>query len=201
MPEAKTCGYYGTVRTGKTTLALKEALADAGASWYPLLIIDSMGASTFDTIRSRYEVKGLPTVCDRVWRGGKHTLFMPRDPEEVEQLAAVAFTMGHAGKRCAILIDETSAWFNAWARPPELSKLIRSHRHCGVSVYLTTQYLGDLSPAFLQCVEYHRIFQNSSPRALARIRDTFPGIDIEAVQGLTVGQHIDFPPKASKTSV
>lgn len=194
--DARTVGFYGDVRTGKTTAALAEALAEAGAAGLPLLILDSLGSNTFDDIRHKAELKTLRAVCERVWRAGRHALYMPKSPEEVESLAAVAFQMGHAGKSCVILIDETSPWFNAWSRPRELSLLIRAHRHCRVSVFLTTQYLGDLSPAYLQCVEQHRIFRNSSPRAIQRIRDTFPALDVDKISSLPVGAHLDYPPQA-----
>lgn len=196
--DARTTGFYGDVRTGKTTAALAEARAEAGAAGLPLLIIDSLGSQTFDDIRPACELKTVRAVCERVWRAGRHALFMPSDPEEVEALAQVAFTMGHEKppRSCVVLIDETSPWFNAWLRPRWLTLLLRAHRHCYVSVFLTTQYLGDLSPAYLQCVERHRIFRNSSPRALARIKETFPSIDIGKAARLPLGAHLDFPPQS-----
>lgn len=194
--DARTFGYYGDVRTGKTTAALAEAQAEAGAAGLPLLILDSLGSQTFDHLRDALEVKSARAACLRMWRTGKHTLWVPKDPEDVEAVAAVAFDMGHAGRPCVVLIDETSPWFSAWSRPKNLTLLIRAHRHCRVSVFLTTQYLGDLSPAYLQCVEKHRVFRNTSPRALQRIRETFPEIDVEKVSRLPVGAHVDFPAKA-----
>jgi hypothetical protein len=181
------------VRTGKTTAALAEAQAEAGAAGLPLLILDSLGSSTFDHLRATFDVKTARAACVRVFRQGRHTLWVPKDPEEVEALAAVAFDMGHDGRSCVMLIDETSPWFSAMYRPRNLTLLVRAHRHCRISIFLTTQYLGDLSPAYLQCVERHRIFRTSSPRALQRIRDTFPGVDVRKVASLPVGRHVDFP--------
>lgn len=196
MPyDAKTVGYYGDVRTGKTTAALAEALAEAGAAALPLVIVDSLGSQTFDALRQGIEVRSLRELCVRVWRLGRHSLFVPRSGDQVEALASVAFDMGHEGKSCVILIDETSPWFSAYLKPESLTLLFRAHRHCRVSIFLTTQYLGDLSPAYMQCVERHRIFRNSSPRALQRIRDAFPGIDTRQVAKLPVGRHLDFPSK------
>lgn len=194
--DARSFGFYGDVRTGKTTAALAEAQAEAGAAGLPLLIIDSLGSSTFDHLRNQYEVKSARAACLRVWESGRHALFMPSDPEEVEAIAKVAFLRGHKGKSCVILIDETSPWFSAMYRPRELTLLLRAHRHCYVSLFLTTQYLGDLSPAYLQCVENHRIFRSSSPRALVRIKETFPTIDVGKVQTLPLGAHFDYPPEA-----
>jgi hypothetical protein len=193
--DAKTVGFYGDVRTGKTTAALAEALAEAGAAALPLVIVDSLGSQTFDTLRQGIEVRSLRELCVRAWRLGRHALWVPRTADQVEALASVAFDMGHAGRSCVLLIDETSPWFSAYLRPERLTLLFRAHRHCRVSIFLTTQYLGDLSPAYMQCVEKHRVFRNSSPRALQRIRDAFPGMDVAKVAKLPVGSHLDYPPK------
>jgi DNA helicase HerA-like ATPase len=73
--------------------------------------------------------------------------------------------------------------------------LIRSHRHRGHYLYLTTQYLGDFPPAVLQCLTHVHIFRSTAPATIDRLAATFPRLDLAAIQSLPDRQKLEFSPR------
>jgi len=184
--------YVGDTGTGKTYLAYDHFKATLSATGRPGLIVDSMGARNFDDIRGRYLANTTDDALHTLYDRHQHAVFNPETPEESEILWGEVKTRVD---RFCIFIDETSPWMSAHCAPKNLMFLIRSHRHRGHHMFLTTQYLGDFPPAVLQCLTKVYIFRSSAPQTLDRLADTFPRLDLENIQSLPDRQHIEFNPR------
>jgi hypothetical protein len=187
--DARCSGYWGDVKTGKTTLAIQHAFADAQVRGLPIVIVDGFTARNFDAWRKDCLIP-CNRLIDVVIEKGRNAVIQPRNEQEMEAVCAAVRAGGLHMCRCVMLIDEVAPWASARSNPQELTLLIRSHRHCGIPIYMTSQYLGDVSPTFLQCTEAHYFFKNTSPRAVERIRQSFPSLDIERIQSLQLGEFI-----------
>jgi len=101
------------------------------------------------------------------WRDGCSLAWSPDAPEEVAQLAREAERRGGV----ALLIDEAATWLSASrGRGGELLRLMRRHRHAGVSLHLTTQHLsGDVPQEALSLAPRLLVFRCTAPVVLDRL--------------------------------
>jgi hypothetical protein len=184
--------YTGDTASGKTHLAYCRSIADVTESGQPLLILDSFGADNFDSIRSHYECESLASTVEKLYGKGEHVIWSPRDCDELEEFSKICWKAAKADPKTpiTILLDESSPWLSPKYEPPELTRLIRGHRHCGITLHITTQYCGDLPPVYWQCCHHIYIFRNTSPRALERIKLMLPSVDPEKVRTMPLREHI-----------
>lgn len=170
--------YLGIPRSGKTTLAVREACDEAAATGRTLLICDSIGvvqvAGALEPARGDWRA-----AIAGVWQARRHVRFIPDGPDDVERIAAAAFE----GRNVVLLLDEIGVWSSGRSIGDRLGELIRSARHRDVSLFVTTQYAGDVPSFVLQCADEARIFRHTSRRALERISEEFH-LDEEQVRAL-----------------
>jgi hypothetical protein len=196
MTEGTVAIYVGDTGTGKTYLALEHFKSALAATGRPGLIIDSMAARNFDDVRGRYPAGTVDETTSILYDRHRHAIYNPETPEDLEVL------WGEVKRRpdpLCIFIDETSPWLSAHLKPANLMYLIRSHRHRGHHMFLTTQYLGDFPPAVLQCLTKVFIFRSTAPQTLERLQDTFPRLDLARIQELPDREHIAYDPRVPWT--
>jgi len=162
--------YLGCPASGKTTLARAHAVDAHRATGWPILVVNTEGAAQLDGFhRSRSLAEALRVV----WRDRASTSYAPRDADEVLALMRAARRPG----RVVVLIDEAHVWFDATAGGEvrrAILRLMRSHRHAGVRLLLTTQHLsGDIPQAALACSPILHVFRCTSPATLARLESQY----------------------------
>jgi hypothetical protein len=186
------CLYLGDTNSGKTHLAFSHFSSELEASGRPGLIVDSFGANNFDSLRERYDCEGAADVERRLWDRGEHVIWSPRDCDELELMAEKIWKASKADPKSPVVlfIDETSPWLSPKYEPPHLTRLIRGHRHSDVTVFMTTQYCGDLPPVYWQCAHHIYLFRNTTPRALERIKLMLPGVDTEKIRTLPLREFV-----------
>lgn len=182
--EGITAGYWGDTGTGKTFAAMRDSYHHAGECRAAILIIDGFGARNFDALRDRIGVWDAAGALDAVVRKRRHAIWQPGSVEELDAgfFAALDAALLRGAIPPVILLDEINPWMSAHYMPPNFTRMLRAHRHRGVSFFLTSQYIGDVAPPLINCINRHFIFRNQSPRAVQRITDSVPGIDARAVQ-------------------
>ena len=154
--------YAGVPGSGKSTLALRHSGADVGATGAPLLVVDWQGVTTFDSLR---RAPTLPDLLSLVYRDGCSARWTPGDPEEFDRLMRAHVA---AGAGVHLLIDESRYCMSAQSCSRELSIALRTVRHHGGSIRLTTQSLRDFHTEALACVSDVFLFRLGAPRDLDR---------------------------------
>lgn len=176
----RTALYIGAPGMGKTRLALSHASAREAP---PLLVVDSAGVVPWP---SRYRTRLEEAVRDLWERNFDAVRWIPRDGKEFCRMLRVVSILGN----CSLLVDELAMWTSSMAAPEELEKIIRLHRHLGISLYCTTQYPVDLPARLRNCATEVYAFGQKDDRATAVLAQW--GMAPEAVKALTVGQYLEW---------
>lgn len=174
--------YFGIPGTGKTTLARRRVADDIRRLGQPALVIDSEGA------RNLADIPAAKTVEEAIltlYRDRRHVRFTPETEEEIDRLAFKA----RAGRDVIVMIDEFGYWASFRKVVPGIARILRGHRHSGITFHATTQYLSDLAPLVIQCYDDLFIFRNQSARALQRLSDEYQ-LDPAKVQNLPPGKYL-----------
>lgn len=173
--------YCGMPRTGKTSLALVQIAAQIHATGLPVLGIDSTGA---ENLRKYPHAPSVQAAIDGVWLNGAHTFYIPKDEKEFEQLIGAT---GAAGN-CILFIDEIGFWIKGggWI-PPRLAEIFRAFHHKQISMYATSQTIGDFAPLARMCATEFYCFRVSDGDAASRIEKTF-NFKAQEIGALSVGQ-------------
>ncbi len=171
--------YVGLPKSGKTSLALNNALASARSSGVPLILIDSGEVTQFEKL-PRYSVSDVIEAC---WAEPRCQVahFVPRSREELWSLCRAI----RKGKNVVVLVDEAAFWLGGHtSSSDELLRLLRSTQHSQTELHLTTQHLsGDVPSAALSCTSDLFVFKASSPRVLDVLEKDY-GIPRERVSAL-----------------
>lgn len=175
----------GIPHSGKTVAAFREALADVNESGRPLLVIDAEGVCSGNAADG---IPALPAITKeeairQIYTSGESARVVPHDEEDVAWICRALI----GGRNAILLIDEASYYTRGAGILPDLARLLRIRRHVNVSIYATTQYVGDLAPLALQCATDIFAFRNVSQRALERLSMEY-NLDPDALQNLQVGQ-------------
>lgn len=189
LPESRDPGgcslYVGVPGTGKTTLAIANARAEAKSTGRGLIAIDSEG-----TIPESFGIRLVERPVDAVrsaWGTRGEVRVIPVDDSDVEAICRAALK----GKNVVILIDEIGLWASSASTPVSLKRLIRVQRHVGVSLHMTTQYPADVAPIVRQCASRLFAFRSTQDRAVKLLEADFQ-IDGDRVRRLKVGEHLDW---------
>lgn len=170
----------GCPASGKTTLARAHAIEAHRSTGWPVLVVDTEGAAQ---LRGFHRSRSLAEAIRVVWRERASTSFAPNDADEVLALMRAARRPG----RVVVLVDEAHVWFDASAGGEvrkAILRLMRSHRHAGVRLILTTQHLtGDIPQAALACSPVLHVFRCTSPATLERLRAQY-GLAPQRVRAL-----------------
>lgn len=172
--------YVGAPQHGKTTLAIREMRELARDHGLVPLIVDSRGAANFASTPHASSVRA---VCELVWGQARETVYTPRDQKDLDALLRAV----RGAKRCALLIDEISAWkFSG-----ELEALLRTWSHAKTAVLVTSQHVtGDLGQKFLACAPHCRVFRSTAPASI-EFWMRWKGIDPDRVRTLKVGEFVE----------
>jgi KaiC/GvpD/RAD55 family RecA-like ATPase len=157
--------FVGGTGTGKTTLACRLAMEQAGKRGVPGILIDSEGVVGSDKWDAETP-DSLQDLVRVVWQEGRHARWVVRDPEEVSLISEAI----RRGKDIVLCVDEISYWGRGASPIPELARLFRVHRHSRVDIYATSQYPGDISPMIWNVRTHAYVFRNDSVRAIERLR-------------------------------
>lgn len=185
--------YVGIPESGKSHQALADLIATSRAKRLPAVVIDEARASNFERWP---HAESLDELLEAVWGYGLRVAYTPRDPSEVEQIAAAALECG----RVCILIDEAATFLTSnVGRGGNLSRLMRRHRHADAHLFLTTQHFsGDVSQEALSCAPRVCIFRNESEAVLDALKRRY-GLDWETVRNIPQYHYLEritgFPPK------
>lgn len=176
--------YVGVPNSGKSTLARAHAIRAAKENRWPLLVIDTERVANF---RELDHARSVASVVERLWKRRVSVAFTPNTTEE----ALAVFEAVHKAGRVNMVIDEAPAWFDArrGGRIREvILRLMRSHRHSKVRLFLTAHHLtGDVPDAAISCSPELFVFRCTSARSLDRLEAHF-GLDRERVRSL--GQYV-----------
>jgi len=104
-------------------------------------------------------------------------------------MAVIVKQAADEGRRVSLFIDELSQVATAWHWKQELGLLFRAHAHCGLSIFCTSQYAGDVPPVAMNCCENTFCFCTTSPRAIKKMTDTFQ-FEPEILRNLQVGEYL-----------
>lgn len=113
-----------------------------------------------------------------VWGAGEHAAYIPPGIDEVNALLRACLDPG----RVNLWIDEAHTWLTARRGVDgPLLRLMRTHRHARVNLFLTAQHLtGDVPQEALSCAPAIYCFRCTAPAVLERLERE--GIDSEAVR-------------------
>jgi len=186
---SKVAWYVGVPGSGKTILATQEALADVAATGRPLIVIDPEGV--YKPGADEMSRKTIPVIepmtsrqaVTEMYQSGKFVRVIPEDEEDVAWLCRAL----KGGMNAVVIIDEASYYTRSSSIVPDLAKLLRVRRHVNVSIYATTQYVGDLAPVALQCATDIVAFRTTSQRGLDRLSVEYR-LNPDELQALEVGQ-------------
>lgn len=175
--------YIGVTGSGKTTRALQDLGDDIKGNKRPALVIDSQGVKLLAGIS---HCRSWQETARQVWIKKRNAAFIPKSPEEVSALFAVARELGNTN----ILLDEAAFWMSSRsiARPIELA--FRTHLHTGLTIRATTQAMDTIAPVAMQCSTSIKIFRCNSLRILERLKQEF-AVKPEEVERLERGQFLD----------
>lgn len=176
--------YAGCPASGKTIEATSQAVELVHRTGRPLLVIDTEQVENFAALDRAWSVD---EALKAVWREGRSVAFTPIIPDpkrptlEVDQLARAARCPGDV----VLLVDEASHWLSSsLGRGGELLNLLRTYRHAGTDVLLTTQHLsGDIPAAALSCSPILTVFRCESPPVLEKLERAW-GLDPSLVATL-----------------
>ncbi len=141
------------------------------------MVIDSAGAVNLQGIPH----VGLRELPDAVWRDGRSVAFHPESDSD----AQAALEALHAARGVHVLVDESAFWVDsARGRGGVLERVARSARHYGMTLAMTSQYIGsDVSQQVMACAPEMAVFRSRSPRALRVLEDRY-GLDQAQVAAL-----------------
>jgi hypothetical protein len=170
--------YVGCPLAGKTLLASIHFQQKITERQVPGIVIDSEGADNFAEMR---HARSVAELLDAAFTRGETLAFIPEDPSEVDEIAEACRFPGNV----VLFVDEASHWLSRGrgvGKP--MLRLLRTCRHRGTDVYLTTQHLsGDVPPEALACAPELFVFNTTSWPALERLEQQYK-LDPAAVQAL-----------------
>jgi DNA helicase HerA-like ATPase len=160
--------YAGCPGSGKTTLAKVHARQWSKDTGWPVLVIDSTGASDFERILHTSEPR---EIVKRLWiLRERVTVTTPEDDRVLDGLIRAV----RGGRGVVLLVDEAHFWLSGFNRSGELLRLMRATRHAHVRLLLTTQHLsGDIPQAAFACAPDLYLFRTTSPRSLKVLEREF----------------------------
>ena len=188
MPSARSAIFVGAPRTGKTHAAIAWTLEWARLEPKPILCIDSTRASNF---AAWPRAASLPQLGAMLWRARtSRVAWLPADRAEVDACIRGVRELGNVH----VLVDESAFWLDsARGRGGELERLLRSARHSGVTIALTTQYAGaDIPQTVWGCSPEVYVFRTKSPRALAALGRLFGAPAVAPVASLPDRKYLRF---------
>ncbi len=176
MSDAHARWYFGCPLAGKTLLASIHFQAKVIERQVPGIIIDSEGASNFQDVAHAGSVDEL---VERVWTRGETLAFIPDDQAQVDRISEACRFPGEV----VLFVDEASHWLSRGrGTGTPLLRLLRTCRHRGTDVYLTTQHLsGDTPAEALALAPELFIFRTTSWPALERLQAQYR-LDPDALQ-------------------
>jgi len=168
--------YAGTPGSGKTTAALRDAVALSEKTGWPIVFLDTVRVEQAGAFE---RAETILAFCRLVWGRGRHAAFWPKE----ERLADAFLGACWGGRRVHAIVDEVHHWASPYRILPNLSLLLRSYRHAEVTLHLTTQSFGDIPQGALAQAPRLRIYRNTAPRTLDRLAD-YCGLDPEKIRTL-----------------
>jgi hypothetical protein len=172
--------FLGCPLAGKTLLASIQFEQKIAERRVPGIIIDSEGADNFARVRHARSVRELLDSC---FNRGETLAYVPED-EDGSEVAEIANACRFPGG-VVLFVDEAAHWLSpgCGARKP-MMRLLRTCRHRGTDVYLTTQHLsGDVPAAALSLAPELFVFNTTSWPALERLEHQYR-LDPAAIQAL-----------------
>ena len=155
--------FVGCPGSGKTTLARDCAFLDCEKNGRPIVVVDP---SRVDQLKCFPHATGLEATVREAWGVGSHVAYTPQGEDEFDGLMAAA----RAGKDVILLLDELRFFASAHYLSRELTLACRMWKHSNLSVYGTTQHVGDLHAELLAVVTNLVVFRVTSPRGLERLQ-------------------------------
>lgn len=167
----------GIPGSGKTYLALQHLREAMARNGWPALLIDSIGEEQVAHVPHARSVR---EAIEWVWGAGESAAYIPPGIEEVNALLRPCLEVG----RVNVWIDEAHTWLTARrGTDGPLLRLMRTHRHARVNLFLTAQHLtGDVPQEALSCAPEIYCFRCTSPAVLERLGRE--GIDPDVVRAL-----------------
>lgn len=139
---------HGLPGCGKSFKCRDLAVGYSAADGRPILAVDQ--ARTFNTESGPpFEVprsESLEAACRRIW-DGFHTLYSPKDEEEIDPVCSFIREMRQAGHGPGVilLVDEIRYYSSSRFVSRELILAARQRRHLKLSIVTNTQRLQDVN--------------------------------------------------------
>lgn len=176
--------YVSSPGWGKTYKALEDAKLLIKSTGRPLLVIDSQRV---DNLRRIKHYDTLRDTFRAVWQRREHAAFEPDTADEVEKIAEACRQAGNV----ILLVDESSYWINGGKRNSALIRLMRAHRHCNVTMLLTTQHFsGDIPQDARSCSPVIYAGRVTSPASLA-VLEKWYGVTRAQLDALPLHKFLD----------
>jgi hypothetical protein len=160
--------YVGCPLAGKTLLASIHFVELIRARGVPGIVVDSEGATNFASMPHAASVEDL---IERVWTRGETCAIIPEDSSDVDRVAEACRFPGDV----VFFLDECAPWISRGrGTGGPLLRLLRTCRHRGTDILLTTQHLsGDIPSEVFACAPEVYVFRTTSWPALERLAQQY----------------------------
>lgn len=186
--------YIACPEAGKTLLATQHAALLTLERRHPCLVIDTEEVGNFASMR---HARTAEEAIDAVWRRGETIAYTPSGVDDDAERADME-TIARAVKerrRVVLLVDEASVWLSrSTGRGTTLLRVMRTARHKGCDVLLTTQHLtGDVPAEAFACAPIVYVGRTTAWPALERLKLQYR-LDPDTVQKLPQFQFLVLNP-------